>query len=137
MRLTLVGLKSIFVGLYLLVDVGYVVLSRAYYESYAKAIQGNGFPKKPNVMLMAVASYLCLALAWWFLVADRISASTPLLTSVFYAFILALAIYGVFNTTLYIMFNQWDMKVVLRDTLWGLSWLSLLTLLYAVAVKNM
>lgn len=133
--LSILAFKSIFVGIYLLVDIAYVLLSRNYYESYAKAIQGSGFSKKPDVLFIAGLSYLFLALAWWVLVADRINSTTSIGTAVFYAFVLALGIYGVFNATLYVIFDKWDYRVVVRDTLWGISWLSLITLFYTLTLK--
>jgi hypothetical protein len=133
--MTPLALKSIFVTIYLIIDIVYVLLSRSYYESYARAIQGSGFPKKQNVLLFAVLSYSFLALAWWILVADRIQPTTSLYRAIFYAFVLALGVYGVFNATLYVMFEKWDYWVSLRDTMWGITWLSVLTLLYTMAVK--
>lgn len=129
-------LKAIFVAVYLIVDIAYVLLSQSYYESYAKAIQGSGFSKKKDVLVFALLSYIFLGLAWWFLVAERITPITPIWKAVFYAFILALAIYGVFNATLYVMFDKWDYRVVVRDTLWGISWLSILTLGYTFALSR-
>ena len=132
--MTPLQLRSVFVSLYLVVDILYVVASRSFYEGYAKAIQGKGFPKKTGMLWMAAASYACLALAWWVLVASTLA---PIQTMIFKAFVLALGVYGVFNATLYVMFERWDSRVVIRDTLWGVSWLCGLTALYAFTAKRL
>ena len=129
-------LKAIFLAIYLIVDIAYVLISQKYYESYAKAIQGSGFSKKKDVLIFAILSYIFLGLAWWFLVAEHITPITPIWKAVFYAFILALAIYGVFNATLYVIFDKWDYRVVVRDTLWGISWLSILTIGYTFTLSR-
>ena len=86
------------------------------------------------MLWMAAASYACLALAWWVLVASTLA---PIQTMIFKAFVLALGVYGVFNATLYVMFERWDSRVVIRDTLWGVSWLCGLTALYAFTAKRL
>lgn len=134
--ISVLSLRWLFVIVYLVVDALYGVLSRPFYESYARAIQGRGFSGKKDAFVFIVVSYLLLALAWWFLVAERIDKATPITRSILYASILALGIYGVFNATLYVIFDKWDYRIVVRDTLWGLFWLFTLTMLYAIAVKK-
>lgn len=134
MQLTTTQLKVLFVILYLVVDISYVVLSRPFYEAYARKIQGSGFAVKKDTLLFAGISYVIMGVAWWYMVANRIQKDTPMKTAVLHAFILGLAIYGVFNATLYVIFKDWDYRIVLRDTLWGISWLSVLTILYKLSL---
>lgn len=129
-------LRFIFVVIYLTVDILYVLASKSAYEGRVKQIQGSGYANKPNVMVYAGFAYACMALAWWVLVAERIHVGTTYLEALKYSAVLALAMYGVFNGTLYVMFEKWDMAIALRDTLWGVTWLTVLTTAYVWAVRH-
>ena len=48
---------------------------------------------------------------------------------VIYGGLLGLLVYGVYDTTNYAIFNKWDFKTVVMDTLWGGVLFSLTTFL--------
>ena len=127
-------IRLIFVAIYLTVDI--VLASRSAYEGRVKAIQGTGYSKKPDIMAFAGFAYACMAIAWWVLVAERIHDETTYLEALKYSGVLALAMYGVFNGTLYVMFEKWDVAIAVRDTLWGVTWLTVLTTAYLWAVRH-
>jgi uncharacterized membrane protein len=124
------GLKALFLAIYLGVDVLYVLASRSFYESRVSTIQGSGYPDKMGIWLAAGLSYAFLGLGWWFLVANTVVPAGSYQKTAFVAMIYALAVYGVFNGTLYVMFEGWDLKVVVRDFIWGLSWIVGVSLLF-------
>ncbi len=117
--------------LYLIVDIAYVLSSKSYYGNVVKKIQGS-FMFVPNERLWAAAmSYLALITGWVLLVAPYVEQeSVTLPQSALYGFIYGFAVYGVFNGTNHVMFRNYDASVVLRDMAWGVSWLTLFTLLY-------
>jgi len=122
--------KLLYVIFYLIIDISYVLLSKPVYEGRIIKIQGSGFIDKPWVLLSAIASYLFLAIGWWILVAERITKTTPFLETLRIIIPYALVIYGVFNTTLYVMFKEWNTAIFWRDIVWGVSSLTIITLFY-------
>lgn len=128
-------LRIPFVILYLFVDIVYVTLSRPVYEGRTKAIQGTGFPQKRAIIAFALMAYACMGIAWWILVAERIDATTPFFQVTRLAIALGLAMYGVFNATLYVMFKEWNLSIFLRDLFWGVGWITLVTILYTITLR--
>ena len=125
-----VDLKNIFLVVYLAVDVFYVLSSRGYYSEVVKRIQGSPITAKLNSLYIAGLSYLLLGLGWWLLVATPTTSQSSYWDVLLRAVVYALAVYGVFNATLYVMFIGWDWRVAVRDTLWGVSWITLISLAY-------
>lgn len=129
-------LKYVFVAIYILVDFLYVFLSTPFYNIAISNIQGHPMKMKEYSYLSALLSYTILGLGWLMIVANRISSSSSYSEIVAMAVIYGLVIYGVFNTTLYIMFSRWDTWVALRDTMWGVGWITLLSLGYLYTLKK-
>lgn len=128
----------IFVVIYLVVDIIYVVLSKSAYEAVVKNISGKEFAgDKKGFIVSALFSYVCMAVAWLFLVVPAVyymigrgmaKWKAGLIGGVVYG----LALYGVFNGTLYTMFEGWDIKIFMRDMAWGVSWATILTVAFAM-----
>jgi uncharacterized membrane protein len=118
---------------YLIVDIAYVLSSKSYYSNVVQKIQGKAM-YVPNERLWAAAmSYFALVIGWLFLVAPNVeNKSTTLQQSALYGFVYGFAVYGVFNGTNHVMFRNYDIAVVLRDTVWGVSWLTAFTVLYKI-----
>ena len=129
-------LKNIFLFLYLAVDVAYVIASKQYYGGYVEKIQGMPMASKRESLWVAALSYAFLGLGWWFFVATPTTAKTSYTDLLLRAIIYALAVYGVFNATLYVMFTHWDWRISLRDTLWGMGWIALVSLFYLWALRS-
>jgi uncharacterized membrane protein len=77
-----------------------------------------------------------MALGWYFLAAnqaDTWSKHMPAYQAgAFAGLVYGLAVYGTFNFTLHVMFNNYDVNIVLRDLSWGVIWATISTMLYAV-----
>lgn len=130
-------LQASVAGLYLIIDTLYVTQSKSVYEARIKAIQNKGYPSdKPGTLVIAIVSFLMVALAWWILVAERITIQTSYLEAFRLALVLALAIYGVFNGTLYVAFDEWNTAIFIRDLLWGITLLTFLTFLYVYSLRH-
>ena len=135
--MNLLTIRWLVVLLYLVVDIGYVFLSRTYYESHVRKIQNKGYSMKTGVYVSAVLAYVFLAVGWWILVAERLNKQTTIYELLRITLPYSLVIFGVFNTTLYVMFDAWDARIAIRDTVWGISSITLTSLLYLYLVKSL
>lgn len=125
-------IRLLFAFAYLTIDLIYVVLSKAYYEKYAIAIQGSGFPSSRWVG--AVLAYTALVIGWWFfavgLAHQFASTMHHLVAGALAGAIYGFVVYGVFNGTMYVMFKKYESNVLLRDLLWGMTSASVITSIY-------
>jgi uncharacterized membrane protein len=129
----------VFVSIYIAVDILYITLSRPAYNRAVKAISGSSIPSgKKGALLAVLLAYVSMILGWLFLVVPTIKYMISTGVAKWQAglvagFVYALVVYGVFNGTLYAMFNNWDVKIFTRDMVWGLSWTTLITVLFAIS----
>jgi uncharacterized membrane protein len=128
-------LRLFIVSLYLIIDIAYVISSKNYYEGYIKLIQNSGYSSKAGVYISAVVAYVLLGFGWWILVAERLSKESSIYEILRITIPYSLVIYGVFNATLFVMFDKWDTKIVLRDTLWGVSNIVFISMLYVYSLQ--
>lgn len=128
-------IKYLFVVIYILIDIAYITLSAGFYSNVVKNIQGTEIILTPSSYISLVLAYIILAFGWMFIVADRIDYKTSYTSALFIAFMYAITVYGVFNTTLYVLFEKWDIFTALRDTTWGVTCITSLTLAYLYAIK--
>lgn len=136
------GLKLVFAGIYLIVDIVYVFMSKNVYENVATNIQGSGFPQFDiSRIIAACIAYTALVIGWYIFVtkfATELSYKMPAfvagaLAGALYGFV----VYGVFNGTLHVMFKNYDVSIASRDMLWGTTWAAVLTSIFAhVALKT-
>lgn len=131
----------LFVALYLVVDIIYVTLSGPVYQRVVQRIQGKPMQSmSPRVLASAMMAYGAMALAWAFFVPittqylvekKRWNAVGAAALS---GFILGVAIYFVFNFTNSVMFEKYDTPIIIRDIVWGTSWLTILSAMYGYVV---
>ena len=126
----MIELKYIFVVLYVIIDIIYITLSAPFYNKTVTKIQGTAIKMKASSFVALVIAYIILGFGWMFIVADRITAKTKIKDVFFIAIIFALSVYGVFNATLYVLFDNWDIQTVIRDTLWGITCITTISVLY-------
>lgn len=135
--MNLLTIRWLVVFFYLVFDFVYVFLSRNYYESHVRKIQNKGYSTKTGVYISAGLAYVFLAVGWWILVAERLNKQTTIYELLRITLPYSLVIFGVFNTTLYVMFDAWDARIAIRDTVWGISSITLTSLLYLYLVKSL
>ena len=93
----------------LVLDFIYLSLTKNFYNNLVKSIQGQNIVIKPVPMVLV---YLLLAFAYYYFILEKNGTIKD-------AFILGISIYGTFDLTNYAIFNKWNLKAVLMDTLWG------------------
>lgn len=128
----------LFVVLYLVVDIVYVTMARPAYDRAVRGISGEGIPKgRTGVMGAAALAYGSMALGWLLLVVPAVRSLVSAGYATWQAGMIAgvvygLALYGVFNGSLYAMFRGWNGRIFVQDLLWGVTWTTVLTTAYAI-----
>lgn len=129
--------RLLFALLYFVIDTTYVFNSSDYYQKYINKIQKQPQDtNKKGFYISAAISYIILCTGWWIFISERLTKNSSLYDILRLTIPYSLAIYGVFNTTLYVMFKDWDINVALRDTIWGVSSISLISIAYVYFSKN-
>lgn len=108
-----------FLILFLGMEFVYLSFSMSFYKrKYARIQNIDVKDIKPyKFWPMGFIAYFVISLAIWFLVIYQTKAIIEICVK---ATILALAIYGTFNFTNYVIFEGYDLGLVIRDTLWGI-----------------
>ena len=82
------------------------------YGKLVKSIQKSPIKMRPLTLLSAGLCYIFLVGGLnYFIIREK----RPILD----AFLLGVMVYGVFETTSYVMFDNWTIPIILMDTLWG------------------
>jgi uncharacterized membrane protein len=99
----------IFIGL----DSLYLSTLAAYFNKIVTQVQGTPIKYTTGKKIaMVILCYLCLLTALnYFILMPRKTVKE--------AFLLGFLIYGVYETTTYVLFNKWPLQAVLLDTFWG------------------
>jgi len=129
-------LKYLFLAIYILVDVIYITFTKPVYNARVKAIQGKEMVLKQFSYLSAILSYIILGAGWLVIVANHLTPQSSYMDIIYTAVLYGLVVYGVFNTTLYVMFEGWDVRISIRDTLWGVGWITLISTIYLYTLKT-
>lgn len=128
----------VFVTIYIVVDIIYITLAIPSYDRAVKAISGEPIPRERiRKILATLLVYIAMALGWLFLVVPTVThmiatGYAKWMAGLIAGFVYGLVIYAVFNGSLYAMFRGWDMRIFIQDMLWGISWTTLLTTVYAI-----
>jgi len=125
-------ISYIFALIYIAIDIIYIIRSNSYYDKVVKKIQGRSMNNmnKKGVYISALIAYLILAFGWLYFIASRIEIGITYWDLIVLCAVYSLCIYGVFNSTLFIMFKDWDINVALRDTFYGISSITLFSIFY-------
>ena len=129
--------RILFVIIYILGDLFYVYISKSVYDKAVMKIQGSGMPS--SRIVSAVAAWSCMGLGWYFLTTAAIeklikNGMSPLQAGGFAGFINGLAVIGTFNLTAHAMFMNYDWSIMTRDMLWGISWVTIVSILYSLTL---
>ena len=93
----------------LLLDVIYLTTFRNWYNNQIRSVQGSDVKMK---IVPAILVYILLVFGLNYFI---LSEKRPIRD----AFLLGLVIYGVFDLTNMAIFDKWNIKSVILDTLWG------------------
>jgi uncharacterized membrane protein len=133
------NLRLIFVILYIVGDLFYVSMSKSVYDEAVIKIQGNPMPSSTTRYIAAASAWFCMAIGWYFLTSQVTElwirkGVQPILAGFLAGLINGLAVIGTFNLTLYAMMNKWEGAIMIRDMIWGIGWVTVLTIFYALLV---
>lgn len=122
------NLKTLFISgtILLLLDSGYLLLMKSYFNSLIKGIQGKDSTVK---VLGIVLTYVILIGGLNIFIIQNGQYKKDLENRVLYAGLFGFVIYGVYEFVNYSIFNKWDLQTVFMDTIWGTVLLSLTTYL--------
>jgi uncharacterized membrane protein len=114
----------------LIIDLPYLYLNRNLYSNYTKSISGKSFT---NRYYSGLFVYFALAIGIVVFVLPKIRVKGKFLDKALdalkYGGLFGIVTYGTFDFTMHYMFEGWDLKVSLIDTLWGGVLCSFATLL--------
>ena len=104
-------MNKIFVALIVMISLDFIYLSnfKNFFNKLIKSIQKQDI--KMNYTGL-IATYAVLFMSYYYFIIKKKGTVTD-------AFILGISIYGVYELTNYSLFNNWNMKAVILDTLWG------------------
>ena len=121
-----ITLRVIFTLLYVINDIIYFTLSTRAYDVATKKIQGA--PMVARLSGGALA-WVALGLGWYFLVAPVVEKAS-LTKAAFTGFVYGFAVYGVINGSMNALFTEWRGSIMMRDMIWGVTSVTVLTVLY-------
>ena len=136
--------RLVFVVAYIIIDLVYVVLSKPVYDLVVKSIQGEFMRSLSGIgsYIAFFGAYTCMALGWYFLAAgtglrwSKTGTMSPMVAGTLAGLVFGLSVIGTFNFTLYLMFKNYNAKIVMRDMLWGVGWPTVITMIYVVFVTR-
>lgn len=104
----------------LVLDFVWLTVNKSGYASLVTKVQNSSLQLN---YVGAAISYLCIFLAIIFYVLPAVENDTgnKLWLSLKYGGFLGFLIYGVFNFTNIAIFSNYDIKMALKDTLWGIT----------------
>lgn len=127
----------VFAIVYIAVDILYVLLSRDVYMDVVKTIQKGEHTSFDNTRIIAaLGAYTLMAVGWLILVAPAVTVSmhkgsSPLWSGFVPGFTFGIVLYGVFNFTNYVMFQNYTYRIVIQDMLWGSLWVTCVSIAFA------
>lgn len=128
-----IKLRLLFVTIYIVVDIIYVYLSKPVYDKTVISIQGAPMPIR---LLSALSAWTCMALGWYFLTTSLVAkwkanGMSSIIAGLLAGLTTGFAIIGTFNFTSRAMFNNYDIPLMIRDMIWGVGWITTLTIIYS------
>ena len=107
----------IHIGIIILLLVGfdmvYIYFMKDMFSNQVRIIQGEPLLIDKRALIGAVICYVLLATGLYYFAISKKNSS------IFDAFLLGLVIYGVFDSTNFLMFRKWDWRIMVIDGLWG------------------
>jgi uncharacterized membrane protein len=80
-------------------------------------------------IIPVILFYLLLALGLFVFVYPKISGNDWIEKSIIYGFLFGIIIYGFYSFTNYALIQNWDLNIVIMDTLWGGVYISITLIL--------
>ena len=93
----------------IVLDFAFIYANLQYFKNQIISVQNAEIQNKPFGIFLAY--FFIIFLLYWFIIKDNRSPLD--------AFILGACSYGIYAFTIYSIFNKWDIKTAVMDTLWG------------------
>lgn len=104
--ITIIFIISVF---FIFFDIGFLYLNSRTFEQQIKQVQTTPLEIRYE---SAIACYILLiGVLYYFIIREHKTPSE--------AFLLGIAIYGVYETTTYSTLKKWKLETVMKDTIWG------------------
>ena len=100
--------------LFLVIDGIYLYSMRHFFNNLVKRIQGKNINLKVEGVILCYI-FLISGLNYFVILNDKLKDDQKIKN----AFWLGIIIFGVFETTCFAMFDNWNIKTVMLDTMWG------------------
>lgn len=107
-------------------DAIYIYFMKDTFGELVRSIQGESLVLDKRALIGAVICYILLAFGLYYFAISKTNST------VLDAFLLGLVIYGVFDSTNFVMFKKWDWRVMVIDGIWGGV---LFSIVYSVFLK--
>jgi uncharacterized membrane protein len=107
-------------------DSVYIYFMKDTFGDLIRSIQGESLVLDKRSLVGAVICYILLAFGLYYFAISKTNSS------ILDAFLLGLVIYGVFDSTNFLMFKKWDWRVMVIDAIWGGV---LFSIVYSVFLK--
>ena len=116
--------------LLIIIDIFYLLLIKDKFSLMINNIQKNCINITDKKIIAIIICYILLACGLWFFVINDNINNKNKNKVILKSFLLGFIIYGIYETTNYAIFNNWDLNIVLIDSLWGGILLSIVTYIY-------
>lgn len=102
-------------------DLIWLTLQKPMYNSMVKKIQGKDISMR---LISGIFAYLFMFIGLLYIIYPIIAKEKNIATPAYIlslktAAIFGLVVYGIYNTTNYAIFNDYSIRVAIKDTLWG------------------
>lgn len=101
--------------IFIVLDLIYLNFSKSYYERHMNIQYSN------VKMFPAILAWLCITGAYYY------SVEEPFENKYLRGLILALGMYGVYNTTNLAVLDDYSYELAIRDTMWGITLITSVT----------
>jgi uncharacterized membrane protein len=110
--------------IFIVIDLIYINFSKSFYE-YHMNIQYSNVKVIP-----AILAWICIAISYYY------SVQEPFENKYLRGLILAIGMYGVYNFTNYSIYPNYSLNVTIRDSIWGTSLITLITVVTWLAFDS-
>jgi uncharacterized membrane protein len=110
LKITILG------GILFFLDVFFFFYTGTMFMYQITAVQGTPLTPSFDKIFSAIACYLSLLCLFYFFILDN---NQSFFEKMWRAFLLGFLVYAVFETTNKTIFNDWSLRTVIIDTLWG------------------
>ena len=109
---------------FVILDIIYLNISKDYYEKEMNI-------KYSNVQVIpAIVAWGCITLSYYYIVQE------PFENKYLRGLILAVGMYGVYNSTNLAIFPNYSQELAIRDTLWGATLITVVTIIIKSQYEN-